>query len=263
MPRLLRELRQAALAAAPAILALLTFAAGVMLMISAATPGERVRLLWLVQRIPGELVNVSHFVSSLLGLLLVLLAWGLRRRLDAAWAWSLAVTAAAAILALLKGVNWEETAALAVLVLLLAAARPAFDRHAALSRMEITPGWLVSAGALVIGAGVLLAWSFEQPDHADELWWRVLGDDGLGRSLRAEAGLGILLIAIGVWRMIATPATPPVVGEDDPTFERVRRILSSAEDMMPEAWLALLGDKRFLFSESGESFLMFGVRGRS
>ena len=29
------------------------------------------------------------------------------------------------------------------------------------------------------------------------------------------------------------------------------------------AHLALLGDKRFLFSDSGETFLMFGVRGRS
>src|SRR5262249_52487740 len=31
----------------------------------------------------------------------------------------------------------------------------------------------------------------------------------------------------------------------------------------PASNLALLGDKRFLFSASGQSFLMFGVRGRS
>jgi len=54
-----------------------------------------------------------------------------------------------------------------------------------------------------------------------------------------------------------------VVGEEDPDFARVRAILAKAEDAEPWANLALLGDKRFLFSASGESFLMFGVRGRS
>ena len=73
----------------------------------------------------------------------------------------------------------------------------------------------------------------------------------------------VLLLVVGVWRMISTPATPPVIGEDDPDFTRVGAILACAEDAPPDANLALLGDKRFLFSESGESFMMFGVRGRS
>ena len=72
----------------------------------------------------------------------------------------------------------------------------------------------------------------------------------------------MLLLAFGLWRLLATPATPPIAGDDDPDFARVRAILASAEEPNP-ANLALLGDKRFLFSESGELFLMFGVRGRS
>jgi phosphatidylglycerol lysyltransferase len=43
----------------------------------------------------------------------------------------------------------------------------------------------------------------------------------------------------------------------------VRAILASAEAAEPGSNLALRGDKRFLFSPSGKSFLMFGVRGRS
>jgi phosphatidylglycerol lysyltransferase len=54
-----------------------------------------------------------------------------------------------------------------------------------------------------------------------------------------------------------------VVGETDPDFARVRAVLAKAEMAEPSANLALLGDKRFLFSASGESFLMFGVRGRT
>jgi lysylphosphatidylglycerol synthetase-like protein (DUF2156 family) len=72
-----------------------------------------------------------------------------------------------------------------------------------------------------------------------------------------------VLLGIGVWRLISTPATPAVVDDTDPQFDRVRAILATAEDAEPGSNLALLGDKRFLFSASGESFLMFGVRGRS
>jgi phosphatidylglycerol lysyltransferase len=54
-----------------------------------------------------------------------------------------------------------------------------------------------------------------------------------------------------------------VVGETDPDFARVRAILRVAESVEPGSNLALRGDKRFLFSETGESFLMFGVRGAS
>ena len=53
------------------------------------------------------------------------------------------------------------------------------------------------------------------------------------------------------------------MGEADPDFQRVRAILAQAEAAEPSSNLALLGDKRFLFSASGESFLMFGVRGRT
>jgi lysylphosphatidylglycerol synthetase-like protein (DUF2156 family) len=52
-------------------------------------------------------------------------------------------------------------------------------------------------------------------------------------------------------------------GDDDPGLDRVRAILANAAIAEPSSNLALLGDKRFLFSPGGQSFLMFGVRGHS
>ena len=88
-------------------------------------------------------------------------------------------------------------------------------------------------------------------------------DADVARAIRAWAGSALALFAFGIWRLAATAAPPRVVGEADPDFARVRAILASAEAAEPSSNLALLGDKRFLFSASGESFLMFGVRGRS
>ncbi|WP_374574770.1 GNAT family N-acetyltransferase [Phenylobacterium sp.] len=258
-----RELKPAALAAAPITAATLTLLVGVMLVASAATPSVPVRLMWLMSVAPVELIEVSHFVSSVLGLALVLLAFGLRARLGAAWVATLAVLLAAAPLTLLKGVNWEETAALLVVAAVIAPMHEAFPRRAQLTQMQITPGWLLSASAVVIGAGLLGLWSFEHADYADQPWWRVMVDADAARAVRDWAGAALALFAFGVWRMLASTATPKVAGEEDPDFERVRAILAKAETADPGSNLALLGDKRFLFSNSGESFLMFGVRGRS
>jgi phosphatidylglycerol lysyltransferase len=244
------------------ILAALTLACGAMLLVSGATPSDPERFAWLMSWAPVVLVELSHFLSSVLGLALVLTAFGLNRRLDAAWGATLAISFVAAVLAFFKGVDWEETVILLGLCLLLLPLREAFPRTARLSRMEIAPGWLISAFLVLVGAGVLGWWLFHNIDYGDQQLFRVMRDDP-SRAIRATVGAGVVLLVLGLWRLFATPATPRIVGDHDPDFERVRAILDSAEGASPDAGLALLGDKRFLFSESGKSFLMFGVRGRS
>jgi phosphatidylglycerol lysyltransferase len=259
----LRALRPAMLASAPRLLALLTAAAGVMLLASGATPSDPGRFMWLVEHAPILLIEISHFLSSLLGIILILLAFGLSRRLDAAWAATITCLPTAAVLALCKGFDWEEATALLVLLVLAAPFREAFPRRARLTRMEISPGWLLSALAAMAGAALAGWWSFQNLDYTNLSVIKVMGDHDAERAIRSSVGAAVLLLGVGVWRLLATPATPPVVGETDGEFERVNAILAKAECAEPHASLALRGDKRFLFSESGESFLMFGVRGRS
>jgi len=259
----LRDLRPAVLAGAPGLLALLTAAAGVMLLTSGATPSDPARFMWLAQHTPIILIEISHFLSSILGLVLLMLAFGLSRRLGGAWAATAVTLLLAAILALFKGFNWEESIALMVLLAMLAPCREAFHRRARLSRLEITPGWLLSAVAAVAGAALVGWWSFQHLDYTNVSVLKIMADKDAERALRSSAGAAVLLLAIGVWRLLVTPAKPPVLGETDPDYPRVLAILANAQCAEPWSNLALRGDKRFLFSPSGESFLMFGVRGRS
>ena len=119
--RALRELRPAALTLAPWVLALAVAAAGVMLLFSGATPSDPMRFLWLARYTPLILIEISHFLSSIIGLVLVLLAFGLTRRLDAAWIAAMLLLPVAAALALTKGFDWEESAILAAVFLALGA----------------------------------------------------------------------------------------------------------------------------------------------
>ncbi|MGA2950652.1 MAG: bifunctional lysylphosphatidylglycerol flippase/synthetase MprF [Caulobacteraceae bacterium] len=259
----LSDFRPAVLAGAPGLMALLTAAAGVMLLASGATPSDPSWFLWLADHTPTWLIEISSFVSSILGVVLVMLAFGLSRRLDAAWAASEGVLVVAAALAPFKGSDLAESAVLLTLALVMAPCHPAFNRAARLSRLEVSPGWMLSAAAALVGAGLVGWWSFQNLDYAGRPLLRVISDQDATRAIRSSAGAAAMLLAVGVWRLFATPAKPAVIGETDPNFPRVRAILASAEAAEPAANLALRGDKRFLFSESGKSFLMFGVRGRT
>jgi lysylphosphatidylglycerol synthetase-like protein (DUF2156 family) len=263
--RVLTELRPAALAAAPSVLALAVAGAGVMLLFSGATPSDPVRFIWLARYTPLILIEISHFLSSILGLALILVAFGLSRRLDAAWIASMLLLPLAAALAMTKGFDWEESTILMGVLVLLGPFHAAFPRIARLTQMEVTPGWIVSAGAAMAGAAIVGWWSFQNVDYGQKTFLGAIfsPDADAARAVRSSAAAAVLLLAFGLWRLVATPATPRVAGEDDPDFSRVRIILAAAETAEPSSNLALLGDKRFVFSASGSSFLMFGVRGRS
>ncbi|MFP3520250.1 hypothetical protein SB766_29120, partial [Pseudomonas sp. SIMBA_077] len=73
-----------------------------------ATPEIDTRLQHIGFLIPHRLVDASHFGASLIGVLCLLLAQGLRRRLSAAWMLTTILLLVGALLSLLKGFDWEE-----------------------------------------------------------------------------------------------------------------------------------------------------------
>ncbi|MFM8941535.1 MAG: oxacillin resistance protein FmtC, partial [Phenylobacterium sp.] len=203
-----REFRPAVLAVAPLAGAILVMAAGAMLIASGATPSSPERFMRLSLALPTLVIDVSHFASSVLGLVLVMLAFGLRSRLDAAWAASVAVLFVTALLSLSKGLIWEEGMILAAIGAFLAPLRAAFPRKAALSQMEVSPGWLLSAGAAVVGAGLLGLWFFSHVSYEDRPFWSTMVDGDVARSIRAWAGAALAFLGFGLWRLVATAATP-------------------------------------------------------
>jgi phosphatidylglycerol lysyltransferase len=78
----------------------------------------------------------------------------------------------------------------------------------------------------------------------------------LRASLVATLGLG----AVAVFRLLQPPRPLPTTPAQA-DMERARAIVRTAADA--SGHLALLGDKSLLFSESGATFLMYGVAGRS
>ncbi len=92
----------------PPFFAGLTLVCGAVLLFSGATLAIPGRMEILRGFVPLPLVEVSHFLSSVVGMLLLILARGLQRRLDAAYVLTLVLLILGAILSLLKGIDYEE-----------------------------------------------------------------------------------------------------------------------------------------------------------
>jgi lysyl-tRNA synthetase class 2 len=113
---------------APFVLAALVAAAGVLDIASAATPElvERVQLLEHVA--PNFVPGLASALIVPTGLTLILLARGLKRRRRRAWQLTVVFVLAAAVLHILKGLDYEEAAVSLALTLALIARRHDFER---------------------------------------------------------------------------------------------------------------------------------------
>ncbi|WP_462382364.1 bifunctional lysylphosphatidylglycerol flippase/synthetase MprF [Pseudomonas sp. Marseille-QA0892] len=245
--------------AAP-VLAMLVFLAGVVLLFSGVTPTADNRLDVLDFVIPVSLISLSHFGASLVGVLCLLLALGLRRRLSAAWALTLCLLVAGAILSLLKGLDWEEASILMLTAALLVVFRNSFYRRSRLLELPFSPLYVV-ASLCVIGASIwLLFFVYKDVSYENQLWWQFALDADAPRGLRAALGSTVLLLVLSLgWLLRAAP--PPIQRPDEAALARALNVVRASAQ--PDGGLVMTGDKALLFHDTEEAFIMYGRRGRS
>jgi len=240
--------------------AVMVFVAGVVLLISGATPAVQDRLLMVTDLLPLPVVEASHILGSMVGLGLLILARGLVRRLDAAWLLSIALLAAGIVLSLIKGFDYEEAVLLSIFLAVLLPCREEFYRRAALTDFRFTPGWLLAVTGAVAGSIWLTLFSFRHVEYANSLWWQFAVLDDAPRSLRAGFIVVLGIAALSLAHLLrAAPARPHLATREE--LAKVREIL--ANEPRSDASIALLGDKAFLFDDTGTAFLMYSVRGHT
>ena len=244
----------------PPFMALTIFVGGSILLVSGELPGEAARLEWVGGLVSLPVIEISHFLGSLAGVALLLLARGLQRRLDAAYVMTCALLALGAVLALLRGVRWEAAFALICMLVALLPCRWCFYRKAKLTSETFTPGWIAAIGLVVIMSVWLGVFSHKHVEYTSDLWWRFALQAQAPRALRALVGGIVMLLAFSISRLLH-PAAPEPAEPQAADLERARPVIGASSEAY--ANLALLKDKQLLFSASGASFLMYAVSGQS
>ncbi len=246
--------------AIPQVLAVSVFVAGIILLFSGATPGIRDRVAWIGHFFPLLVIESSHFLGTLVGVILLILARGLQKRLDGAYVMSTIFLGAGILSSLLKGFDYEEALILSLILLAFLPCSRYFYRKSSLLHEDIGLGWIVAILLVVICSVWLGMFSFKHEEYSNDLWWRFTLYGGASRFMRATVGGIGLVLFFAVARLIGPRPPRSIIGSSS-DLQEIDRIVRTSRNT--RANLAFLGDKDLLLSPGKESFIMYKVAGRS
>jgi phosphatidylglycerol lysyltransferase len=244
----------------PQVSGALVFLAGFLLLVSGATPSIDRRLSVLRDILPLAVLELSHLAGSVIGLALLILARALFRRLAAAYQLTLWLLVAGMITSLLRGLEIEQALLLGLVLVVLWLGRRAFYRPAQILAQRFTPAWIVSLAIMISTAVWIGFFAYRHVDYSHSLWWTFAFEADAPRMLRAS--LVVVLLAAAFLAMnLLRPARPEpgVASVDD--LARARGLIGGCSQALANAVLS--GDKRLLFSNACDAFLMYQIKRRS
>jgi len=245
----------------PPFFAGLTLVSGAVLLFSGATSALPTRMAILRDVLPLAVLEVSHFLASVVGMMLLILSRGLQRRLDAAYVLTLVLLVLGAVLSLLKGIDYEEAILLSLLALALAPAHQLFYRRASMFSASFSWGWIIAILAVLGCAGWLVGFSYKHVEYSNNLWWEFsFYHGGAPRALRALVGASSVGLLFALANLIR-PARPDLHLPTESDLERALPLIKHYSSA--QAHLALMGDKTLLFDTESKAFIMYDVEGRS
>jgi phosphatidylglycerol lysyltransferase len=245
--------------AVPPVTAGLVLLGGLVLLLSSNVPAAEARLSLLRSLVPLPFAEASHLLASITGVLLLVVAHGLLRRMALARDIGVILLVAGAALSLAKGLDWEEAVVMLALASLLLAFRKAFYRRGEWREFRPTPMWLALVMILLVGATWVGFLAFRHVEYRDALWWEFAWNGDAPRFLRSTIAIAVIGIAAVIDALLNRPPSPTSTTDEIPVA--VRNILASCPTTQPS--VALLGDKLFLLSRNQNAFLMYRVVGQS
>ena len=245
----------------PGLVATVAFGFGAWLLLITMLPSVRAEAM-----AEGDLVGVlllegGTLASAIAGVALIIVSHGLARRVSSAWWFAIGALLAGAVASLLNDFGFENAAFLGAGALLLLPFKKAFDRPGRLTAGVFDARWF----ATVIGVGVAAAAFFffvhKAVPYSNDLWSEFSHDSNTPRALRAGLAATALMFFFGIYLLTRPIRRKPPEEARPEVMSQAAVLCDMSED--PQAWLSQTGDKQFLFSETGNAFIMYAVRGGS
>jgi phosphatidylglycerol lysyltransferase len=244
----------------PSIAGSMVLVAGVLLLLSGATPALDSRLRLLRDILPLPVLEFSHMTGSVVGVGLVVLARALFRRSTAAYHMTLWLLGLGVAASLLKGLDFEEAFILGLVMGIVWMGRSGFYRRSPAFREPFSPAWTAAVVAVI----ALSAWvgflANRHVSYSSELWWTFAFDGNAPRMLRALLVVSLIAASLLVASLLGTARFKPHAATAD-EIARARRLVAASDNSLANA--VLIGDKQVLLSEKDDGFLMFQAGGRS
>jgi phosphatidylglycerol lysyltransferase len=259
LPSVPRPAVQALHSFAPSLAALVSFGFGAYLLLVSVVPSARNEAILDGEFTAALLIEGGTLLSAMIGVVLLVLSHGLVRRIKAAFLLTLLALALAAIASLLNDFDLKPAGLLTAGALLLVPFAGGFTRQAKLTEGVFSPAWFALVFGVAIAALGFFFFLHRATPYSNDLWIEIAHRADTPRALRAGLLASALLLVFTLFTALRPVRHKSVTAQDPGILERVAAILSRTSQ--PHGCLALSGDKQFLFSESGNSFLMYRVQG--
>ncbi len=243
------------------LLGYLTFATGVVMLVSAAVPGIEERIDLLLRVIPLRAMEVSHFLSVGVGVLLIALSRGISLQAKSAYHLTMPLLLAGALLSLVKGADLGEALFILAVAGLLRIRRAAFYRlsYPLLGHRSLL--WLFAMFASVVGYVLLGTWVDGGSAVGSDLWVQVEPNLHVARFLRSLPLVVLVLVVWLAWGYFRMPR-PELQRVDASTLLKTREWLENNRGGS-FAHLVFMGDKHLFYAADGRCLIQFAqVRNR-
>ncbi len=245
---------------APRLAALLVFLCGICVLFAAAIPVDDERMAILNSIVPLWLIEINYFGAGVFGVLLLLLARGLYRRIRYAYWLTLPTLVMTIVFAIAGSLGYFQLVILLTAFFVVAPIRHYFHRRGRLLTDQIAWHWLISISVVLILSFWLFWFAYKKRDDLGFEIWRFALEADSPRSLRAL--LGAFIMAGGFYAVRLLQIT---IGRPEVTTRNELQMARAIVELSTEssARLALLGDKRLLFNEANTAMVAYSTRNKS
>lgn len=232
--------------------------AGTVLLISGTLPASSTKLGILREFLPLSFVEASHLAGSAIGVLLLLVARGLFRKLYRAWIVAMILMLAGFFASLAKGLDTHEAIGMLAAIGLLALFRGAFYRVSGASIFRLNIPWLVSLLTLLAVIFWIGLFAYSHVEYENALWWEFAWNGDASRFLRSSMVVAVIVGVVAVNSLFGRTIPARQRTEIPPAVER---LALASEDT--EAQISLTGDKQFLIAPDESAFLAYADTGNA
>ena len=238
------------------------FLIGAYLVLGGAMPFSPGQITLLQNLIPLPLLEMSHLLSSAVGMGLLLVARGLYRRLYRAYIASVVLIVVGGASLLLQTFDWFQLALMVLLIGILWLSRAEFYRGKKLLDQRFDPGWITSIGIVIAATIGLGLFAQSNVEYSNELWWQFTFRGDASRMLRAGLVVALIAVVFVIAKLLQGSPDAELPSEfDEQERQRISPIIQASSTSLSN--VALLGDKRFLYHPSGDAAFMYQASGRS
>ncbi|MGO4109954.1 bifunctional lysylphosphatidylglycerol flippase/synthetase MprF [Paenibacillus sp. YAF4_2] len=244
-------------------LAALVFISGIMLLISAATPGSWHRMHMLEQFVTPFTMKGSHQLTVLIGLLMIMVSESIRYRVKRAYYMALILLVGGTMALILKGFEYEEAIFLLFVCLLLWLSKDRFNRKESVFTVRKTIAWAgISLLVIVLYLSVGLSTNEIPPGVLAHAKWHArysLKDDELLREAVLALAVSWILLSV---RRLFVPSLPPAPAPGPQDWEQLQQLLERHSGNFL-THLMYMGDKSFMWTPDHKAVLVYGRIGKT